>query len=299
MAKKKPKKKTSPPRARKPSPKRAAQHEVFDPSPVDGKQFLRALAYAFKACPKSEELVRLAHIVFIGNRVVGSDGKRWHVGYLPPECAIVEPVVVARQSAGDLLLALDYALRQSNRHSSTFSVKMGSAMVTIDYGMRNPIEHTLALCDVGHVPNEWEEPVDETAPAVTPSAGFSCDEMDKSIVWYRSWETNKGDAHFRSGGEGKPLRIDIRSNSERVASAFLLPSGHPRAYLVPNEPLLDRIPKGRKLGQSILDLQIDPEGNPYEKAAAKDEPEEESEGEEQEAEERDEYPAGDEASAAE
>lgn len=278
MAKKKPAKKKAAPAPRKRS-RRPAQHEIFDPAPVDGKQFLRALSYAYKACPASEELVRMAHVVFIDHRIIGSDGLRWHVGYLPPECAIGQPVVVARASAGDLLLALDYSLRQSNRASSKFSVKMGAAMVTIDYGMRNPIEHTLALCDVGHVPTEWEEPVHEDAAAPPGSTWYPCDELNKSIVWFKSWEHNKGAASPLIAKDGK-MRLDIRSNGERVASAFLLPEGHPRAYLVPNEPLLDRIPKDRPMGQSILDLQIDPNGNPYEQRSAEAEEDEEPEPEE-------------------
>jgi len=270
MAKKKPKKKPAPRASRRRS---RPEHELFDPAPVDGKHMLRALSYAFRVCPKADELSRMAHAVFIDRRIICSDGLSWHVGYLPPEAALGQPLVVARNSIHELKLALEYALRVANRHSAQFMVKMGAAgVVTIDYGARSPIEHNLALCEVGDVPTSWEEPVDEAeAERVAMMDSFPSENFSRALVWYRSWDHDKGAFSIRSKGEGMPVRLDVTSNGERVATAFLLPNGYPRAYLVPNEPLFEKLKTGRRVGQSILDLQINPDGEPQPPPREKDE----------------------------
>lgn len=51
---------------------------------IDGKAFVRALSYAEKACPTDDAGARMQQVAFIGDRILCSDGERWHVGWLPP-----------------------------------------------------------------------------------------------------------------------------------------------------------------------------------------------------------------------
>lgn len=228
---------------------------------IDGKLFLRTLSYALKACPASEDMTRLAHVAFVGNKIVCSDGMRWHVGVLPKECAIGETFIAARESAQELVLGLEYALKISRRHSSQFYVSMDSdGLVIIAFGANNDIAHHLAECEVGYVPDVWEEPVSPDAPPLSEAAELHCGSLKEAMQWYRSWDKDHGRCKLSGKGGDDIVRVDIMSDDTSVACAFLMPTTRPPAYLVHDEPLFSNLNPGRKVGQSILDLQLDKDG---------------------------------------
>ncbi len=49
-------------------------------------------------------------------------------------------------------------------------------------------------------------------------------------------------------------------NIDGVATAFLMPAAAPPSHLVHDEPLFERLNPGRRVGQSVLDLQLDQDG---------------------------------------
>lgn len=230
---------------------------------IDGKHFFRALGYAMKACPSSEGQARFSHVAFVDHRIVCSDGERWHVGVLPLECKLSQPFIAARESVQELLLGLEYALKISKRHNQPFTVRMAAdGGVTLSFGGGAPIEHKMVACDVGHVPDEWVEPVSPDAPALPTPPEMHCGAIKEAMQWYRSWDRDHGTCTFRGAGGNAPVRVDIVSGGDQVACAFLLPTTHAPAQLVHDEPLFESLNPGRRIGQSILDLQLDGDGTP-------------------------------------
>lgn len=237
-------------------------------SAIGGRHFLRALTYAMRACPTGDAQVRLAHLVFHQNRIIASDGRRWHIGILPKEAGLHRPFAVTRESCETLKLSLEYAERMSRTKGTGFHVELHGGVVDgpestdvevqVYYGAKNPICHPLANCPVGYIPEQWEEPVAVDAP-VQPLASFDCGRAREAMWWYRSWDKDHGT--FTSRIADGIARLDIECGNELVAAAFLLPDSMPAAQLVHDEPLFESL-HNRKVGQSILDLQIDGDGAP-------------------------------------
>jgi len=215
---------------------------------VNGRAFIRALSYAIKVCPSSESASRLAHVVFIDNRIVCSDGVRWHVGLLGVELA--SPIVVTKESCEELLLGANYADKIARRHGGSFVAKIKNLSVELHYAER-VIYHTLLTLPVGPVPTKWIEPVPNDAPPLTACPELHCQHLKDATAWWRSWEHDKGQIKQSGAGGNSPVRLDISVDGEPVAIAFLLPTSHKAAQLPLDEPLF----AGKEApGQSILDL---------------------------------------------
>lgn len=248
---------------------------------IDGKNMLRALNYSLKAAPKGEAQARLAHLVFhrriCGGKqagIIAADGERWHIGYLPADGVPDEPFVVARESCMALRFSLEYARRMAKMRSTQFYVEFADDVVDIDgrptrqlelcvsYGAKHPIIHPLALVSVGYIPETWsapELPTDDASQIIEMRAQH----LKEAQEWYRAWDKDHGITSPRWRG-GKVAQLDIVSGGGLVASAFILSPTMPPAQLVLDEPLFERLHPGRKVGQSILDLQIDGDGEPAE-----------------------------------
>lgn len=247
---------------------------------VNGAHLLRALGYALKAVPKDDGRVRFQHVTFFRHKIVGADGQRWHVGLLPEDAALETPVAVTKASADELVMALDYCRRIANRHKRQFEVtlvegEVDGLIVKLDYGAKHEIEHVLDAVDVGHIPDEWQEPVPEDAPALNSRhPELHCGAMIDASRWYRSWERDHGSVSMFGIGGTNPVRLDIACSGDLVAQAYLLPVDHPPAELEADEPLLEGTKSGPKRGQSNLDLVIDANA-PMEASADEDEEPEE------------------------
>lgn len=226
------------------------------PVPMNGRSFLRALAYALRAVPSGDDHPDLQHITFIGKRIVGADGHRWHVGYLlAPQGATVS---VTRESAQSLLRALEYAQRESKRHG-TFSVSRENTEVVIEYGAKYPIAHPLSAVDVGAHPPTWDEPVPIDAPLNPAGLGhIDCGHLKALASWWKSWDKDYGTCEIRGGIDGGPIRCDIVSGGEIVATAFALPADHPPAEI--REP--DLFNGLKTFGRSNLELDWSGDGSP-------------------------------------
>ncbi len=227
------------------------------PETMNGRSYLRALSYAVKATPKEEERSRLQHVTFVGNRVVGADGTRWHVGYLPTP--VEATASYTRVSALNALNVLAFAERYSKRLGAAFSVTHHpDGMLVIECGLDGTVVTHLGICDVGKHPPEFVEPVAPNA-APNPDGHISCDHDAEAKRWWRSWEKDKGTFQVRGGQDGGPFRIDITNGGERVATAFLLPEDHVRAEI--REPnLFDKRPA--PYGKSNLELDLSGDGAP-------------------------------------
>jgi hypothetical protein len=223
--------------------------------PMNGKFYWRALAYAHKAVPSDDAGSRLQHISFIGHRIIGADGERWHVGLLPEDVDL-PPMAVARGCVQSLLLGLEYAWRMSKRNSGDFSVRQDDEHVVIEYGAPHPIDHALVKIDTGRgkLPAKWKEPVRANAPVLEGNqSSLRCGHMLEAMKWYRAWDTDHGTFTLRGDGGASPVRVDLTAGGELVANAFLLPVDHPPAQLPADEPLL----AGEKAkSQSNLDLEL-------------------------------------------
>ncbi len=224
---------------------------------VQGSHYRRALAYAYKIVPSADEQPKLQQIVFIGNQIVASDGRRWHAGHLPKEDVNFAPLVVAPASIDELLIHLVYAEKIAKLHGGNFLVEQDGEDIRILYGHDRVIEHHLASIDVGYVPPTWTEPVSIEAPVFCAMPKVSCDVLKDAVGWWLSWEKEHGDVIFKGyGGEKDPIRAELTIQGNLVASAFLLPSGFEgRAQLPADEPLFAGT-EATKRGQSILDLQV-------------------------------------------
>lgn len=244
---------------------------------VDGRAFLRAVAFALKCCPDGEGTAHMAHVCFVGREVVCADGERWHVGIYPVGVAL--PFVAPRAAVKKLMIHLAYADKVSRADGGSWSVEVrvwdeseGDAakrrmLVRFEGGKSlPPIEVELTRCEVGHVPAEWTPPVAETAELADESKEYpeiSCENMRVAMSWYRSWDKDHGIFKQRVDDNGI-MRIDIAAGGNPVAAAFLLPRSMPKARLPMSEPLFDRNnPDARPIGQSILDLVVDRDGKPY------------------------------------
>jgi hypothetical protein len=245
---------------------------------IDGRAFLRAVAFALKCCPDGEGTAHLAHVCFVGNEVVCADGERWHVGIYPVGVAL--PFVAPRTAVKKLMIHLAYADKVSRADGGSWSVEVkvwdeseGDAatrrmMVRFEGGKSlPPIEVDLTRCEVGYVPSEWTPPVAETAELADESKEYpeiSCENMRVAMSWYRSWDRDHGIFRQRVDEHGV-MRIDIFAGGNPVAAAFLLPRTMPKARLPMSEPLFDRAnPDAKPVGQSILDLVVDRDGKPFE-----------------------------------
>lgn len=225
---------------------------------MDGRSYLRAITYALAATPKGEERPDLQHVTFIGSRVVGSDGMSRHDAHL--QCEIAKPISVARSSVASLIMALTYAERVSKGGAGTFSVRHEKDVVIISYGARLPIEHELAVCDVGLHPPDACEWVPEDAPINPRGMGhIGCEEERRALLWWRSWDKDYGTSEVRGGLDGGPIRRDITSGGLRVATAFLLPKGHAPAELGDAMSLFNGI---KTYGRSNLELDLSGDGVP-------------------------------------
>lgn len=224
--------------------------------PMSGKNYLRALAYALKAVPADDEQAGLQHVTYHGGRVTGADRTRRHDGYLPAE---VDTVSVARGSAQELVMALEYALRVSKRRiNGTFSVQHHGDEVHVEYGARHPLIHKLAVVDVGghpQGPNEW---VPADAPLNPGGIGHvDCGSFKEAVSWWKSWDKDFGTCEVRGGHDGGPIRVDVTSGGARVATSFILPMDHPEAEFSDTLPLFDGV---AACGRSNLDLDLSGDG---------------------------------------
>lgn len=234
---------------------------------MNALHFLRALTYANRAIPKDDAKSRMQHLVMIGNRLIGADGERWHVGILDEEIDI-PPMAIARQSVLDLKLDLEHARRRAKRYGGSFSVELEiedeeTARAKIVYGAPTPLICKLAVLNLGKLPTKWKEPVEQDAPSGPVTGELRTGHLQEAMKWHRSWEKDHGTCHTRGRGGDEPLRIDIEAGGELVATAILLPIKHVPAQL----PLDDngqadlyRKPDGRS--QSILDLDLTGDGQP-------------------------------------
>lgn len=221
---------------------------------MNGRSFLRALSYALRICPPAESASRLAHVVFVGNKIVCSDGQRWHAGIVDGEFDI--PRVIARESAAELVIRLAFAETISRRHSSSFFVHIDGNRVDIHFGEeKNAFK--LSDVNVGHVPTQWLEPVPVDAPLLAEIPEVHCQHLKDSASWWMSWQKDHGSVKMRGVGGNNPIRYDISCGDEAVAVAFLLPVQHRAAQLQPDEPLFAGASGGKIYGQSILDLSFD------------------------------------------
>lgn len=234
-------------------------------SPIDGRAYLRALSYALLAVPSDDDHAELQHVTFIGDRVVGSDGVSRHDGYF--FTPVGETVSVARLSAKLLQKALEYAQVVSRkRPEGTFTVEHVGEIVRIKYGARLPIEHELAVVDVGYhpkTPREWVAPDAPINPNGMEEVATDRDMM--SLDWYQAWDKHHGTSRIRGGLDGGPVRRDITSNGKRVATAFVLPENHAPAEIrevLPLEAMWDGNKKQEPRGRSNLDLVLDHDGEP-------------------------------------
>ena len=229
------------------------------PATMSGQHFYRALAYAFKACPSDEGSSRLQHVAFVGNKVIGADGERWHVGLLAEDVDL-PAMTVARGSISDLLMGLEYCRRMAKRTQGSFQVSINGEHLRIDYGAKQPLEHELAVLNLGKLPRQWQEPVAPDAPFLTLAASdIRCGHMQEAMKWHRSWEEDYGTFKLRGAGGNEPVRLDVTASGELVAIAFLLPVNHPPAEL-PGEPDLFTGEAGKEKSQSILDLDLSGDG---------------------------------------
>jgi hypothetical protein len=227
---------------------------------VNGKAFWRALAYCFKVVPKGDSNSALAHVVFLRDRIVAADGKRWHVGYLPSRL-VKEPIAIARQSIKYLLRGLDYAYFMTGGKDGAFFVEHDGKALVIHYGDKK-ITHDLIESPVGEIPDEFTEPVPEDAPKLHDAA-LLCDasHLADAVERMTSWGVDHGLAELRGGDKGI-VRVDVLTRTEdddaneRVGTAFILAKDSPPAVLPPNEPLLDGVVKDPG-GQSVLSLRTD------------------------------------------
>ncbi len=226
--------------------------------PMDGKQYLRALLYALSAVPTDDEHKALQHVTYYADRIVGSDGKRRHDGYLPAQ--FEEPVSVARLSVQELVLALEYAHKVSKRKSVTFSVTHDGDEVRIDYGARQPLLHPLDVVDTEGHPKAITEWVPVGAPLNPAGLGhLNCDDVNAATDWRKSWDKHYGSLEIRGGVDGGPVRIDVTASGDRVATAFLLPMDHPPAELSAQRDLFNR--QGRTYeGRSNMALDLTGDG---------------------------------------
>jgi hypothetical protein len=235
-----------------------------DESRISGQHFLRALSYATKAAPDGSGSQRLSHLVFHNNRIIASDGKIWLVGILPTYAALDAPFAASKESCETLILGCDFARRMSKARGTSFDVELrqkdGELEAVIHYGARHPIHHPLDSAKVGHIPAEWEEPV---APDAEHSDSMSFDPgyIKMAVEWYKAWDHDHGEVSWSIRGNGGAQRLDMIAGGDQVATAFILPSTWPAATLVHDEPLFEKINK-RKVGQSILDLQLSRDGEP-------------------------------------
>lgn len=217
---------------------------------VNGKAYRRALEFAFRACPTSDNLEKLAQVVFLGSRVICANGRSWFVGMLPEDQPVEIPVVAARASIDELLEHLEYAEKQARRHGGNFYVEQDGTSIAIHYRDRT-LKHKLAEVPCGHVPGDWQEPARNDAPELAALPAMSCEGGLNDVIAF--WKKHGARVSFRGQGPDHPVRVEVRIEDEIVAVAFMLPDSHAAAELPPDEPLFAGT-GGPPRGQSILDL---------------------------------------------
>lgn len=229
--------------------------------PMNGKAVHRAVAYALKATPKDEKKAALQHVTFFGNRVVGADGERWHIGYLPG--SMDRPMAVARVSAENLVRLLTFAGQWANRRQGTFSVSFDRADVTVECGLATPIRYNMTEIDVGKFPPAFIEPVAVDAP-LNPDGlrHVGCGHLNAATQWWRSWDKDYGTSEIRGGQNQTPIRLDVISGGDIVATAFVLGADRPKAeFREPGQTsLLDK--RAPTYGRSNLELDLSGDGKP-------------------------------------
>lgn len=229
---------------------------------MDGKEFFRALAYAYAALPDDADRVGLQHVTFYRDRIIGSDGMARHDGHLPEEFA--EPCSITRVSARLLMLGLEYAHKVSKLMGQGFSIEHaagkadeGSKVIAheirIHYGSPMPIVHPLELVDVGSHPDDFNEWVLRDAPQ-QPLDTVNVNLAARALRWYRAWDKDHGEMETRGGGEGESHRIDIINDGKIVATAFLRPSGANAGELF-TDPLFNGVH-----GKSNMELDFSGDG---------------------------------------
>jgi hypothetical protein len=221
---------------------------------IDGRSAWQALAYAYEVCPAGDDS-KLSQVVLIDRRVVCSDGKRWHVGYLPEEAALTAPLVIARESIRELLRRIEFCDELARSHGGAFFLHMNGVEVELQYGDES-MRQRLQSVNVGHVPSTWKPPVEDNAPAVAAAAVESGHMID-AAKWWRSWEKDHGTVQAFGHGPDKPVRFDVRHRGELVGQSYVLASSAYAAQLPPDEPLFEKLDDGTPAGQSILDLRTD------------------------------------------
>ncbi len=232
---------------------------------VNGAIFRRGLEYAFRACP-SPLGGNLSHVVFMRDKIICADGRRWQFGRMPSDVVLVkEPIAFARQSIKMLLKGLDYAHAMVGGVKGEFfvEIKPGELKAVIDYGNKQII-HDLTKASVGDLPKEFDDLISENTPASNDVVQYiHAGHLDDAIA-KMSWGVNPWRAVLRGGKGGKdPVRVDVFGDDDgedRVGTAFLIPIRAQDAILPPDEPLLDKLDrKGGDLprGQSILHLRTD------------------------------------------
>lgn len=217
---------------------------------INGFQWHRALKFALAAAPVDKGH-RLAHVVLLGDEMVAADGRRWHVGLIP-DAERQKPIAVALESAKELLLGLDYAAKMAKRHGGGFFVGQDLDRVVIYYADRQ-ITHDLVRVDVRHMPDVFLHPVPDDAPPLAGPHQIDADHVADATSW-----KGRCSVQFKGAGGDQPVRVEITHQEDLVGLAFILPMDRGEAQLVPDEPLLQRtLPADQRLGQSVLDLQLD------------------------------------------
>jgi hypothetical protein len=248
------------------------------PAPVDvppgsmsGGAFLAALDFALTACPKEPHTEALQHLVFSGRRVVGSDGRRRHDGYLPDGVTVDTPAAFTRASVDLVQFRLKHAAALARRRTTQCLVWLhldaldtaGAAdpHVEIRVGDEHPVRSRLYRANVGEIV-DGADPVPATLPDLQMSstgipAGLITD-MEKCFK--RVWGNRKGSLGIRGRGGRNPLRIECKDgDGELIGCAFVQPCEVPPAALPMNEPLLAGA-GGDELArqQSVMALRWDP-----------------------------------------
>jgi hypothetical protein len=217
---------------------------------VSGRGLLRALKYAFAACPKGDANEALSHIIFTDERLIAGDGYRWQISYLGDDVKL-SSFAATRASVNKLILLLAATVRAVG-NKGIVDTEIRGSVVTIKYGTET-LDVELDSQVVGPIPSKWEPPVPESAPLLFDAPpGLAAEFVSQATRWPGARVT------WRGQGNG-PVRIDLEAHDDMLyATAVILPAGQ-RATL-PDQRQLSLLKKRKKsadAGISVLSLELE------------------------------------------
>lgn len=221
---------------------------------MNGADLLCKLEYVLRVCPKADDNAAASHVVFYEGKLVASDTRRLHIGYVSTGGGALRtaPVAVTRENLLELLDGLTYAVKISRRqNASCYAYREGPELL-IQYGRKNlKIEHELMQAIVGTIPSAWEPPVSASEEMMaTEALRVDVDHMRAALKWPND---RVDDTIIRCAGDGRPVRVDLIVRESLAATAILLPRGRKAIQL--DKPQQDLFVKGgRQMGSSVLDL---------------------------------------------